>query len=140
MVCVGDEYQAINRFAGSDIKYFKHFKEFFGTDSKKLMLSTNYRSNNDIVKAGCDFLRMHFDENIDFTSTKAGQNSVCCTDISRKKLSGSADISCKKLSGSKENRYLEQVVQIISDNETKDSIKILVPYKHVINIINDFVS
>ena len=114
MVCVGDEYQAINRFAGSDIKYFKHFKEFFGTDSKKLMLSTNYRSNNDIVKAGCDFLRMHFDENIDFTSTKAGQNSVCCTDISR-----------KKPSGSKENRYLEQVVQIISDNKTKGSITIL---------------
>ena len=49
--CVGDDWQAINGFAGSDLKYFKSFTDFFGENSA-LKIQTNYRSNVKIVNAG----------------------------------------------------------------------------------------
>ena len=49
--CVGDDWQAINGFAGSDLQYFKSFGEFFG-DNSTLNIQTNYRSNIKIVNAG----------------------------------------------------------------------------------------
>jgi len=49
--CVGDDWQAINGFAGSDLQYFKSFGEFFG-DHTTLNIQTNYRSSLSIVNAG----------------------------------------------------------------------------------------
>ena len=49
--CVGDDWQAINGFAGSDLKYFRRFSEYMGR-STKLAISTNYRSSRAIVDAG----------------------------------------------------------------------------------------
>ncbi|WP_257292049.1 UvrD-helicase domain-containing protein [Endozoicomonas sp. ONNA1] len=53
--CVGDDWQAINGFAGSDLKYFKNFERYFSSTSKEpccLNLSTNYRSAKQIVNTG----------------------------------------------------------------------------------------
>lgn len=49
--CVGDDWQAINGFAGSDLKFFSNFRDYFGP-SKRLLLATNYRSTKRIVQAG----------------------------------------------------------------------------------------
>lgn len=49
--CVGDDWQAINGFAGSDLKYFRHFPKFMGS-SKQLAITTNYRSSPAVVGAG----------------------------------------------------------------------------------------
>jgi len=51
LFCVGDDWQAINGYAGSDLHYFENFSECFG-ESRKLYLSTNYRSASSIVEAG----------------------------------------------------------------------------------------
>ena len=51
LFCVGDDWQAINGFAGSDLKFFKQFKLHVG-DSRCLNISTNYRSAPEIVEAG----------------------------------------------------------------------------------------
>lgn len=50
LLAVGDDWQAINRFAGSDVKYFKNFNKYFPEDSAKLFIPTNYRSGKTIVK------------------------------------------------------------------------------------------
>ena len=50
LFCVGDDWQSIYGFRGSDIKYIVEFKRFF-KDGKVFSLSTNYRSNNQIVGA-----------------------------------------------------------------------------------------
>lgn len=48
---VGDDWQAINSFAGSDIRYFLEFKDMFfrkeSVDTKHV--STNYRSTHSLV-------------------------------------------------------------------------------------------
>ena len=48
---VGDDWQAINSFAGSDLKFFRNFSTYFegGTVA---YLTTNYRSGKKIVLAG----------------------------------------------------------------------------------------
>ncbi len=46
--CVGDDWQAINGFAGSDLRFFKDFNNYF-PDSKKLTISSNYRSYMKII-------------------------------------------------------------------------------------------
>lgn len=47
--CVGDELQAINRFAGSDLRYYRNFREIF-SPAKCFELLTNRRSARQIVE------------------------------------------------------------------------------------------
>ena len=49
--CVGDDWQAINGFAGSDLKYFENFGDYF-RDGYTKHISTNYRSPRSIVELG----------------------------------------------------------------------------------------
>lgn len=49
--CVGDDWQAINRFAGSDLKYFKKYSDYF-ENAESAVLPLNYRSRKAIVEAG----------------------------------------------------------------------------------------
>lgn len=49
--CVGDNWQAIYGFAGSDLKYFDDFGTWF-RDSKTFNVSTNYRSPSSVVSLG----------------------------------------------------------------------------------------
>lgn len=50
LFCVGDDWQAINRFAGSDVDYFINFQEYFLEDVVNIPLATNYRSSRKIVE------------------------------------------------------------------------------------------
>ena len=58
---VGDDWQAINRFAGSDVKYFLDFKHYFSQDSHIIPLLTNYRSRRKIVENANRFMLNHYD-------------------------------------------------------------------------------
>jgi len=49
--CVGDDWQAINGFAGSNLKYFQNFESYFERPTR-LNVSTNYRSKKAIVETG----------------------------------------------------------------------------------------
>jgi DNA helicase-4 len=51
LFCVGDDWQAINGFAGSDLDYYENFLCYF-PGSRRLHISTNYRSAEAIVTAG----------------------------------------------------------------------------------------
>lgn len=51
LFCVGDDWQAINGFAGSDLKYFIDFDKYF-CQTRTLYISTNYRSVPEIVSLG----------------------------------------------------------------------------------------
>ena len=54
--CVGDDWQAINGFAGSDLRFFENFSQVF-QGSRKLHITTNYRSARTIVNAGNALMR-----------------------------------------------------------------------------------
>lgn len=61
LFAVGDDWQAINRFAGSDVRYFTDFKHFFPEDSTIIPLLTNYRSRRRIVENANRFMLAHYD-------------------------------------------------------------------------------
>lgn len=49
--CVGDDWQAINGFAGADLRYFTDFDRLF-RDPATRAITTNYRSAPAVVRAG----------------------------------------------------------------------------------------
>lgn len=61
LFAVGDDWQAINRFAGSDVRYFTDFKHFFPENSTIIPLLTNYRSRRRIVENANRFMLAHYD-------------------------------------------------------------------------------
>ena len=56
LFCVGDDWQAINRFAGSDLKFFNNFDHYFA-DAQHYNINTNYRCENHIVSEAGDFMK-----------------------------------------------------------------------------------
>lgn len=58
LFCVGDDWQAINRFAGSDLKYFRDFNSIFNP-ARKLKIATNRRSKDRIVKVSNALMQGH---------------------------------------------------------------------------------
>jgi DNA helicase IV len=55
LFCVGDDWQAINGFAGSDLQFFQNFTDHIG-ESTQLYISTNYRSSKAIVTVGNELM------------------------------------------------------------------------------------
>ena len=51
LVAVGDDWQAINAFAGADLRFFKQFSDYF-PESYAVGVTTNYRSDSFVVNAG----------------------------------------------------------------------------------------
>ena len=56
LFCVGDDWQAINMFAGSDLSYYQDFEKHFN-NSSKLKITTNYRSAYSIVNLSNDLMK-----------------------------------------------------------------------------------
>lgn len=61
LFAVGDDWQAINRFAGSDVDYFINFAKYFPEDATNIFLTTNYRSDRQIVENANDYMLTHYD-------------------------------------------------------------------------------
>ena len=53
----GDDWQAINGFAGSDLEFFDGFDRYFGPATRRLGVRTNYRSGSAVVEAGNALMR-----------------------------------------------------------------------------------
>ncbi len=56
LFCVGDDWQSIYGFRGSEIGYIVHFKKHFN-DSELLTLNLNYRSTDPIVSASTEAIK-----------------------------------------------------------------------------------
>lgn len=60
LFAVGDDWQAINRFAGSDVDYFLNFEQYFSEDCQNVPLLTNYRSDKAIVENANDYMLKNY--------------------------------------------------------------------------------
>jgi DNA helicase-4 len=71
LFCVGDDWQAINGFAGSDLSYYNNFSSYF-PNSERLHISTNYRSAKGIVAVGNAVMAGLPGKPVEMHSTDAG--------------------------------------------------------------------
>jgi len=55
LFCVGDDWQSIYRFTGSDVNLIVDFEEYFGF-TKKLLIETNYRFSQGIIDLSSKFI------------------------------------------------------------------------------------
>ena len=53
--CVGDDWQSIFRFAGSDISLFKNYEDYFGY-TFKAHIETTYRFNDPLISLSTNFI------------------------------------------------------------------------------------
>lgn len=58
LFCVGDDWQAINAFAGSDLTFYDRFTEYFG-DVTRRVVTTNHRSARCVVEVGNALMAGH---------------------------------------------------------------------------------
>ena len=63
---VGDDWQAINRFAGSDVEYFQEFEKYFPTGAQRVEITTNYRCDRMVVETARKFMKKAMKENGNF--------------------------------------------------------------------------
>ena len=56
LFCVGDDWQSIYRFSGSDIALFKEFENYFGFTVKS-KIETTYRFHNPLINLSSDFIQ-----------------------------------------------------------------------------------
>ena len=105
---VGDDWQAINRFAGSEVKYFKEFERYFPEDAKRLVISTNYRCDYLIVETARKFMRKAMGERGEFRAFARRMGRVVLVDAKRTK-----------------ERYLEILVRLVRENRKAKEILLL---------------
>ncbi|NBB31371.1 UvrD-helicase domain-containing protein [Cellulophaga sp. BC115SP] len=55
LFCVGDDWQSIYRFSGSDIALFKNFENYFG-HTVKSKIETTYRFHNPLINLSSEFI------------------------------------------------------------------------------------
>ncbi len=87
LFCVGDDWQSIYRFAGSDMALFKNFDKYFGY-TKKCLMETTYRFGEPAIDASSKFILANpgqahkkirpfspdTETKLDFISTERGKN------------------------------------------------------------------
>ena len=56
ILCVGDDWQSIYRFAGSDISLFSEFGKFVG-EYKQLLIERTFRNSQELVDMASDFIQ-----------------------------------------------------------------------------------
>ncbi len=56
LFCVGDDWQSIYRFSGSDLALFKDFEKYFGY-TERSRIETTYRFHHPLIKLSSDFIQ-----------------------------------------------------------------------------------
>lgn len=58
LFCVGDDWQSIYRFSGSDLTLFTRFEEYFGY-TKECQIETTYRFGEPMLQLSSDFIKQN---------------------------------------------------------------------------------
>lgn len=56
MICVGDDWQSIYRFAGSDISLFRNFEKYFGK-YEQLLIEQTYRNAQSLIDISAKYIQ-----------------------------------------------------------------------------------
>ena len=105
---VGDDWQAINRFAGSEVEYFKEFEKYFSEDCRRFEITTNYRCGRAVVNAARKFMAKGMGEKGKFRAFSKRVGRVVLANAKRSK-----------------KQYLEMLVQLVKKNRKTKDIMIL---------------
>lgn len=121
---VGDDWQAINRFAGSEVEYFKNFEGYFGDDCRRLEISTNYRCDYEIVDAARRFMKKAMKETGSFRANSRRAGAVALVNPKETEL-GFATVSYDKRVSVTDRVYQSVVMDILGKMLKKSTARYL---------------
>lgn len=112
LFCVGDDWQSIYRFSGSDIGLFRDFEKYFGFTVKS-KIETTYRFNEPLIKFSSDFILRNPSQekkelkgitknppttfNIIYSETDEGDDTIALKEIFQKIINTKEDIANKSI-------------------------------------------
>lgn len=121
-MAVGDDWQAINSYAGSSLRYYNDFDKYYPEDTSKLTLFNNYRSDAAIVQVSNDFMKNAIGDDSGGTAVKdEGERALNDCLISEVRFRN--DKSNNKR-GYMHRKYNFVLTKIITENPNKE-IKII---------------
>ena len=127
LFCVGDDWQAINGFAGSDLDYFSNFERII-KESGTAHLLTNHRSNKKIVEKSNILMDGRGKPSKPHRDTEGLVHIECIDDVEIEARTNPSDLQKKEQdqkfrfkndSCFMKARYLKRCYQIIIDNPEK---------------------
>ena len=111
LFCVGDDWQSIYRFSGSDMTLFYEFSKYFGY-TEECKIETTHRFGQPLLNASSIFILTNPEQKAKVVSTT---------------LKGNTNIRFRPYSNGEELKIVEEIVELIPKNE---SIFILGRYRH----------
>ena len=111
---VGDDWQAINRFAGSEVGYFKEFEKYFPEDVTRLGISMNYRCNFMVVETARKFVARAMGEKGKFKAYSRKVGDVMLVEPRKLGMGVLAAVAGIII----ENRRAEDILMLHRNNET----------------------
>jgi DNA helicase IV len=96
LLCVGDDWQSIYRFTGSDVGLILDFDKHWGPSSID-MIETTYRFNHSLIRVSGGFIMKNpsqFKKNLKHTSNN---NGFALSEVNGYKIQYSLDFLCHKL-------------------------------------------
>jgi len=122
LFCVGDDWQSIYRFTGSDISLFKNYEDYFGFTIKS-KIETTYRFHNPLIKLSSEFILKN-----------KNQNEKNLKSISSNKKTEYEVI----YSEDDDNTFsVKRIFEQIIENDSSANIYILGRFSHALNSIKN---
>ena len=59
LFAVGDDWQSIYRFTGSDLTLIRNFEQVFGQKTRRSYIESTHRFGQPTIKISCDFIRQN---------------------------------------------------------------------------------
>ena len=117
--CVGDDWQSIYRFSGSDMNLFNRFEEHFGF-TVKCKIETTYRFGNPLVERSSEFI---------LKNPSQVQKSV-------KPLSDkvSTKLSFIPFSRTSNELYLNEIKKLIESIPAEESVMLIARYNYEVKV------
>lgn len=117
--CVGDDWQSIYRFSGSDMNLFNHFEKYFGF-TIKCKIETTYRFGNPLVARSSEFI---------LKNPSQVQKVVhpLSEDVSTK-------LSFIPFSRSTKDEYLAKIKAVIDSIPANETVMLMGRYNYEVNV------
>ena len=112
--CVGDDWQSIYRFSGSDINLFSHFEKYFGF-TEKCKIETTYRFGNPLVKMSSDFILKN-----------PNQMEKSVRPYSETAVTNMSFVAFDR----QNNNYLKKIKEVVEGIPANESVMLLGRYNH----------
>ena len=113
LFCVGDDWQSIFRFSGSDLTLFSSFEDYFGF-TERCKIETTYRFGNPLVGLSSAFILMN--------------DQQVAKDIKPFNRSLQTEVTRHEYSDSGENSQWKTVLNIVHDIAANESIMFIARY------------